>query len=145
MGCESVKDKLEELTKLEPSTSCPVCGEDECDDKPKEHVMEFLNPVFNKGVNLTVRNGIKWAYKVAPDDILLLKKTGCDEVVARARVFGAYMTEDFTNNPEMPETWLALEHDPECRTIEGLTAAMDRAYGKGNWGEKVVAVFFLVD
>ena len=75
----------------------------------------FLEPVFHPGLNVTVRNGDKWMQTNIGDG-LLIKKTGEDTVIHTADLIAkAYVPFRL-----IPEAWLAYEHDPACRTLEGL-------------------------
>ncbi len=105
-------------------------------------LLQFKNPELHSGLNLTVRNGSKWTH-VAPGSKLAIVKTGEEEaVIATGRVFGALSLVTWRS---IPEEWYAYEHDPACRTPEGLQAAMDEAYGEGQWGPNVTCLFFTVD
>jgi hypothetical protein len=48
------------------------------------------------------------------------------------------------NCTNIPESLLQYEHDATCTTMDGLTAAMDRAYGRGKWGPVVTVITFWV-
>lgn len=88
--------------------------------------LEFQNPVFNQGENLTVRRGNKWAeHKSAVIQGVL--KTISTKVVK----FSDLKDED-----------LLLEHDPKLRTVEGLYKEMCRIYRKFSRDEMVTLVRF---
>ena len=80
-----------------------------------QHDLLFLNPVFHDGLNITVRNGDKWM-KVSVGDQLLIKKTGSEKVIYTGTLVGkAHIPFKL-----IPDAWLANEHDPDCRTRDGL-------------------------
>lgn len=88
-----------------------------------QHDLLFLNPVFHSGLNISVRNGIKWM-KADVGDQLFIKKTGSEKVVCTGTLKGkAYIPFKL-----IPDEWLANEHDPDCRTREGLLRGMKLAY-----------------
>ncbi len=99
--------------------------------------LQFLNPVFHAGTNVTVRKGVKWA-DVRPKDIINLSKTG-------KKPFGtAEIVSVFIGAIEMiPHTLLKLEHDPECRDYLGLKSVMINTYGDIKRGEIVTVLEFL--
>lgn len=103
--------------------------------------MQFKGTDFHPGLNVTVRNGHGWFNKIEPGDELQLVKTGEeDQVLRTARV----VTAEVVKADELPPYWLAFEHAAGARTVDGLTAAMNRAYGAGQWGPDVSVVFFWV-
>ncbi len=110
----------------------------------EKRVLEFLNPKFNKGLNATIRNGLKWA-DAKPGEILNIRKTGSDVDIAVGRVLIAIGISIPNSEIELlPQEWLNYEHDENCRTHAGLREAMDRAYGVGKWGPEIVVLFFNV-
>ncbi len=89
--------------------------------EPKEHTIKFENPVFETDLNVTIRNGPKWADTLGLGDVL---EWG-DPYGMYGRVVGvAYVSLE-----EAPSALLELNHDPACRTREGLKATLDRLYG----------------
>jgi hypothetical protein len=109
----------------------------------QDHKMIFNSSHFRKGINVTFRNGSKWKEVLNPGDtILMLDPAGT--VINNARVF---MTEllDIKHWQYQVEYLTAFEHDPDCRTFDGLVAQLDEVYGEKNWGPKVTAVAFVVD
>jgi hypothetical protein len=104
--------------------------------------MEFQNMIFFRGVNLTIRKGPKWYERTKPGDKLYLIPPGGRatnaSMVGRV-VYIAYLPLGF-----VPESWLALEHDPDCRTVEGMAAALMLAYGEVKVDDLVTVIFFEV-
>ena len=101
----------------------------------------FTNPVFHKGLNATVRDSDAWMV-VHIGDLLTLKKAGkqSNPPVALGTVVGkAYIP--FTI---IPESWLACEHDPSCRTLGGLFAALVTVYPHFSMRDHVTVLLFTV-
>lgn len=83
----------------------------------------FSNPVFHDGINVTCRNGYKWADSLG--EIVKVAETGNEEEWHYGLILGVLTCK----LNKIPETVLAMEHDPSCRTSEGLIAEMKRVYG----------------
>ncbi len=110
----------------------------------RDHDLYFLTPEFHPGINLTVRAGRKWRKAQCGDQLFLLE-TG-EEHCIRGRAIVVSVVS--TTYGQIPHTVLALEHDPACRTREGLTAAMRRAYpdaGPILDNDEMCLIFFYVD
>lgn len=112
----------------------------------------FLNPALNDGVNLTVRNGTKWA-DVTPGERLTVRRSYAEldgrakddePAIATVTVLGAQVVNfaDARSEPGINAA-LAFEHDPACRTFDGLLTAMERAYGEGQVSAEVTFVWFV--
>jgi len=84
----------------------------------------FSNPVFHKGVNVTCRNGYKWAD--AMNEIVNVEDTDGTTHYGEAFILGV-MTCKLN---KIPECILSLEHDPSCQTNTGLITEMKRVYGE---------------
>jgi hypothetical protein len=85
-----------------------------------------------------VRNGTKWADNVHAKEPLRIVRTEGEEPT------GEIVNVEFalvTKKEFITDSWLKYEHDPDCRTIEGLTKAMDKAYPDG-WGPEITLLFF---
>ena len=99
--------------------------------------LDFLTPEFQPGVNLTVRNGSKWA-DARPGDLLDVYKTS--DVQPR---FTAEVVEvTVLTRAGLTDADLVNEHSPKCTTVAGLSAAMEAAYGP-NWGPEIVLLSFV--
>lgn len=100
----------------------------------------FLNPEVQPGLNLTIRDGLKWKDTI-PGTELQIKRTGEEEVITEAEVLWTC----YTFFDSIPESWLKFEHDLSCRDKEGLRKAMVAAYGEkyreGN-NPRVTCLFF---
>ncbi len=109
------------------------------------HDLLFLDPRVRPGLNLTVRNGLKWA-SVTPGDGLRICKTGEEHATLHTGTVIAAQAGDFDlDNVPNFNAVLRFEHSPECRNVAGLKDAMDRAYGEGSWGPTLTFVYFYVD
>lgn len=84
----------------------------------------FDNPRFHQGLNVTVRLGTKWAFNVRVGDTVNLARASGGSVIQTAIIQGIVMCK----LDELPEALLALEHDPSCRTREGLRDELARVY-----------------
>lgn len=92
------------------------------------HKLLFKRPLFHVGLNLTVRLGGKWYRDTRPGDRLIIVDTEeQDKEILRTRVL--FTTHGPLN--EIPEAWLRYEHDPSCRTREGLYEELCRVYAGG--------------
>lgn len=89
------------------------------------HRLNFLNPVFRVGDNLTCRLGDSWFKRAKTGDVLELFRTG-DHT---PRCFGVVSSATFCKFSELQDDDLVDEHDPTCHTVAGLVEAMRRAYG----------------
>ncbi len=106
------------------------------------HTLLFQNPVFEPGINITVRNGRKWPI-IRVGEILQLTETGEIGPITTAHVAGVVpINWDLTEDRHILEAWCYLEHDPKCRTIVGLTDELTRIYG-GKWGPDLTVIAFL--
>ena len=108
------------------------------EDKVMNRRLDFLTPEFQPGVNLTVRNGSKWA-DARPGDLLDVYKTGGAQPLFTAQVEEVIVTSRGT----ITDADLVNEHSPKCTTVAGLSAAMEAAYGP-NWGPEVVLLSFQI-
>ena len=97
----------------------------------------FLNPVFRKGLNITVRKEKKWI-NAKMGDFLSIKKTTENKEIARGKISEkAYLPFGL-----IPSKWLAFEHDSACHTKEGLFLEMKRAYPNFTDRDYVTVIFF---
>jgi len=104
---------------------CRRCGSRDIfqDDAPKMRSLLFSNPVFHKGINVTCRNGYKWAN--AMGELVTVEDTEGSGTYGEAHILGVLTCK----RNAIPETILALEHDPSCRTSKGIITEMKRVYG----------------
>ena len=89
--------------------------------------LDFKNGVHHVGLNTTVRRGYKWANLNLGETVQLCTNGVPNEkdfvtatiVSLSVRTFSTIIGQD-----------IEAEHDPDCRTYEGLKEAMIRAYGE---------------
>ncbi len=116
----------------------------------------FLNPAVRPGLNLTVRNGDKWA-NVHPGAVLEIKATydahgePTKGKLGHAVALGHAIAAQVVNWPAMSSPVLAKvlrhSHDRNCRLGRlgrlDVEDALNRAYPSG-WGPDVVLLWFWV-
>ena len=90
---------------------------------PTLRTLLFSNPVFHNGVNVTCRNGYKWADALG--EIVNVGDTDGLADLKEAHILGVMIMK----LDKIPETILSLEHDPNCRTTDGIITEMKRVYG----------------
>ena len=83
----------------------------------------FSNPVFHKGLNVTCRNGFKWADSL--NEVVEVRDTDNTTDYGLGYISGV-LTLPLN---QIPEGILQYEHDPSCRTTEGIIAEMRNVYG----------------
>lgn len=102
--------------------------------------LEFLNPTFRPGVNVTVRSGRKWdmIVDVLPKNVMV-RDGGQNKVIGDAKIVGKLVMPAI----QIPTDILNLEHDSGCRNLIGLWKAMRKAYGP-TWDieQEVTVLFF---
>lgn len=95
--------------------------------------LKFENPVFNEGTNVSVRRGVKWDY--APRTVALADLDGnilgWVEIQTKVMRFCDLLGTDIVN-----------EHDPDCRTLGGLSRSMQKVYPGFRSQEVVTVVSF---
>lgn len=107
------------------------------------HTLKFRNPKFRAGLNVTVRNGSKWADRVQAGDIVELgaviddpDAATCEghanmvEKIGHAEIFHTAVA-GYVDT--IPAVWLQYHHGRTCATKLGLIKALDAVYPKG-WG-----------
>ena len=105
--------------------------------------LEFIDPEFHKGLNTTVRLGVKWRDKVDIGDNVWLvdaKASPSNAIVGNAVIKGI-MTCPFMY---ISEGLLQHEHDSSCKTMAGLYRAMKRAY-KDRFNEHSICTVLLFE
>lgn len=96
------------------------------DFEPTLRTLLFTNPVFHNGINVTCRSGYKWADSLG--EIVKIEETGNEG--ERPGRYGHILGVMTVKLNKIPETVLAMEHDPSCRTQEGIIKEMKRVYGE---------------
>jgi hypothetical protein len=100
-----------------------LANEQASDRMQRAPELDFLNGVHHPGENVTVRRGYKWANRKIGELVRLTtegKDTGMFAFIRKIIIKPFWMIED---------SEIQKEHDSECRTKEGLLAAMKKAYG----------------
>lgn len=104
------------------------------------HRLDFLNPTFHYGRNVTIRRGHEWYEKAQKGDEVAIMRTGIDKILAQGKIeslicrrFRDVTIENLLN-----------EHDPECRTPAGLVYAMLRAYPDFTLDDIVTVIEFVI-
>ena len=102
------------------------------------HVLEFLNPLYHLGDNVTIRMGDKWYRKASVFDLVNITQTGTSKPLATGVI------REMWHIPfkEVTISHLWDEHDPECRNPDGLVKAMLRAYPRFTLEDSVTVIRF---
>jgi hypothetical protein len=103
----------------------------------------FKNPVFDPGVNVTVRLGTKWFNRIGPEQIVEVRRYNSDGIADY--LFDGFIVDVIKSKIcDIDEDILAQEHDPGCRTIRGLVEELKRVYPKEqiNGRTTVTIIFF---
>ena len=91
--------------------------------------LHFQNAVFNKHLNITVRQGDKWHGTHGTVDVMDdAGKDFLDKYRGQAYVLGTLLL----LFDDIPAGILRHEHDPSCRTKAGLKDELQRIYGPMN-------------
>lgn len=99
------------------------------------HSIEFVNPTFHPGLNITVRHGDRWVHLARIGDVLAIEGR-LGEI--RAPLTGML----HCDLRDVPEGILGLEHDAAARDPAGLKRVLDEIYGPTATGERQVTVLF---
>lgn len=98
----------------------------------------FANPVFHKGENVTVRKGPKHFQRLDMGDTVRLVNAETGEVEGTGEVTQLYLSA----LRNIPDHLLPLEHDPACRTAEGLLEVLRGVYEEVDEGTTVTTIIF---
>lgn len=99
----------------------------------------FQNPIFHEGLNVTVRDGHKWENKYDDEVVEVQLEDTQGKVYGTAKLVGAVSCKFY----DVKDTWLQLEHDPDCKTLAGLFKAMQSAYPDFEMNDPVTVLFFV--
>jgi hypothetical protein len=94
----------------------------------------FKNPVFHKGVNVTCRKGTKWSG--INGEVVIAETGGKDVCIATIKNTKTLRFMD------LEEKDIVNEHDPSCRTWQGLYDVMVNTYGDFDKRELVTILEF---
>jgi len=104
--------------------------------------MHFISGTFHPGLNITVRRGLEWFQKgLLPGDTFALcvcPRRDDHTPIGTAKV--AFIMAATIET--IPDELMAYEHEPSCRTKEGLLAAMRRVLGEVRPDEMVTVIGF---
>jgi len=107
--------------------------------------LHFISGTFHPGLNITVRRGLAWSQKglLPGETITLCVCPGGHNhtVIGQARVAFVMAARVGT----IPDELMAYEHEPSCRSKEGLLAAMSQVYGEVRSDEAVTVIGFEID
>ncbi|WP_102107525.1 hypothetical protein [Oceaniglobus roseus] len=101
----------------------------------RQHPIDFVNPTFHEGLNITVRHGDKWARTASIGDVLQIEGHAGRITAPITGLLRCLLD-------EIPEGLLALEHDAEARSRDGLRRILDEIYGPTEDGRRDVTVIF---
>jgi len=107
------------------------CHEGENMNENDLKIIYFNNPVFHDGINCTVRRGYKWADLKIGEEILL---NGDRRAVVKKLLISRFK--------EIRKEDILCEHDPECRTIDGLFNALSEIYPGFSNNSIVTIIYF---
>ena len=116
---------------------CYRCGctkIERCEENINENDLRtnyFNNPVFHDGINCTVRHGYKWANLRIGEEILL---NGDKRASVKKLLICRFN--------EIKEKDISCEHDPECRTIDGLLSTLSKLYSNFSNNSVVTVIYF---
>lgn len=89
-------------------------------------VLRFDNPVFNTGLNVTVRKAAAKYANLQEGEAVRLANVDGSEVLGLGRVF---CSKTYPTALDVPAIWLKDEHDPACRDTAGLWGVLKEVYG----------------
>jgi hypothetical protein len=98
----------------------------------------FKNPVFNSGRNVTVRRGTKW--DLGYHEGINLAATDDPKNILQS----VEIETQCYRFCDIPDRALKYEHDPACRSKEGLLKVMQEVYSRFHEDEIVTLVWFTV-
>jgi hypothetical protein len=101
--------------------------------------IEFKNPEFRRGLQVTVRRGRKWLDLIVGEVVKLVDTAG--KIKPRTAEVVGVMCCRFH---DIPQGTLDLEHDPQCVDRYVLLDEMRRCYEGFEPWEVVTVVFFMV-
>lgn len=95
-----------------------------------ENPLLFQKPDFHPGVNVTVRKGAKWFGTLNVGDLVTIAEVDSNTGMQVERGKHLVLGIDYETVLEtIPEDLLRFEHDPTCRTPDGLEDELRNIYG----------------
>jgi len=120
------------------SLQCYRCRSSKIECYEEENIYEndlktihFNNPIFHDGINCTVRHGYKWADLKIGEEILL---NGVKKAVVKKLLICRFN--------ELKKMDISCEHDPKCRTIDGLFNIISEVYPNFSNNSVVTVIYF---
>ena len=107
------------------------CCEEENMNENGLKIIHFNNPVFHDGINCTVRRGYKWANLRIGEEILL---NGEKRAIVKKLLICRF--------DEIEKGDISCEHDPKCRTIDGLFNTLSELYPNFSNNSIVTVIYF---
>lgn len=105
--------------------------------------LKFKTPVFNDGINVTVRRGVKWSIAEETEFGHPIVDTndpyhddGRDKIIGFAKVVDVRVI----RMCDILESMITEEHDPKCRIYHGLLDVMKQTYGSDFDDKEIVTV-----
>ena len=92
-------------------------------------ILRFNNPVFKPGLNCTMRRGYAWAERIGKAPAQSLLPVDIQDSEGNHVCFGKCKYYHICKFCDIKAQWLESQHDPKCRTYNGLRDAMIMAYG----------------
>lgn len=104
--------------------------------------LHFISGTFHPGLNITVRRGLEWFQKgLLPGQTITLcvcPQRHDHTVIGQARVAFVMAARIET----IPDELMVYEHEPSCRSKEGLLQAMSQVFGEVRTDETVTVIGF---
>jgi len=101
----------------------------------------FDKPEFHKGINLSIRRGVKWATKIMEHVLAYDAKSEFSN--HSQPIFNCEVVEQKVMKYEdIPKKDFELIHDTECQSYESMYEEMKRIYGTFSDKEIVTLLYF---
>lgn len=87
-------------------------------------------------IQTTCRSGTKWFEQVNVGDIVAMTDRHGNPLGRNAQI----VFQDICHFDNIPGLWVEMNHDEAARSRAGLEAAMNAAYGTGEWNRDEVTI-----
>lgn len=101
----------------------------------------FKNATFHRGLNCTVRSGLKHTLELRPGDVLRLVDVATKQPAEHAAVIAV---STFNGIVTLPTIVYEFEHDPYCKSQGQLALVLDEMYGKEWIDQPLTVIWFWV-
>lgn len=91
----------------------------------EKHKLNFINPQYRKGINVTTRLGTKWAMKISIGDTVTVSSNNYRSSHQNGEILGAFIGEFNL----IPDEFIRLQHSQDTQTRHGLAEIMRESYG----------------